>query len=81
MIKTANRRPAVDLAELTLQRLATCLGVRRSHDKGHSRARAAVNEFIESVLNFLEANERFFRTTAENIHAFQRETPQHVVTG
>jgi hypothetical protein len=58
MIKTAKRRPAVDLAEVTLQRLATCLGVRRSHDKGHSRARAAVNEFIESVLNFLEANER-----------------------
>jgi HD-GYP domain-containing protein (c-di-GMP phosphodiesterase class II) len=58
MIKAANRRPAVDLAEQTLQRLATCLGVRRSHDKGHSRARAAVIDFIESVMTFLESNER-----------------------
>jgi hypothetical protein len=56
--KNAHRRHGADLAETALQRLATCLGVRRSHDKGHSRVRAALSEFIESVTAFLEANER-----------------------
>jgi hypothetical protein len=56
--KTPHRRHGADLAETALQRLAICLGVRRSHDKGHSRVRAALQEFIESVHAFLDGNER-----------------------
>ena len=58
MIQSMNRRASVDLAEHSLQRLTTCFGVRRSHDKGHSRVRAAIDEFIESVHAFLDSEGR-----------------------
>jgi len=49
----ARRHHGVDLAETALQRL-----VRRSHDKGHSRVRAAVHEFIDAVAEFLATHDR-----------------------
>ncbi len=58
MIQPITRRPARDVSEEVLQRLASCLGVRRSHDKGHSRARAAINELIGAIQDSLAANDR-----------------------
>jgi len=57
MIQKIAARNGFDLAEAALQRLAVCLGVRRSHDKGHSRVRAAVQEFIDAVQLFIDAGE------------------------
>ncbi|MEM8883080.1 MAG: HD domain-containing phosphohydrolase [Planctomycetota bacterium] len=58
MIQQVNRRASRDHAEYALQRFATCFGVRRSHDKGHSRVRTAVSEFIEAVADALAAEQR-----------------------
>jgi HD-GYP domain-containing protein (c-di-GMP phosphodiesterase class II) len=58
MIQPVTRHPARDVFEEVLQRLAMCMGVRRSHDKGHSRVRSTVAEFIESIQSSLAADDR-----------------------
>ena len=58
MIKPVTRRPARDVSEDVLQRLATCMGVRRNNDKGHTRVQSAVTDFIHAVQDFLGDGER-----------------------